>query len=303
MLSCVTTSQAHDSFRVNLDGRSCIIFSSETNNHWYLILSVGTGILYADSHRQIAALDSVNLLMLLVFTVFYTEYAEAYHRADITVLRDFLEQINVIVGGQCEDKGLQHECRVIGTPDERFIGDDLKLKQVLISILGNSVKFTERPGSVFFSVEELERSDGRCRMRFVITDTGIGMDKALIVEDQEMNAEVLADLLEMEEMTSEWAENGQIAVEMFSRSEADHFDAILMDMRMPVMDGVTATHEIRKLDRPDAQTIPIIALTANAFEEDVQQCLQAGMNAHLSKPVDINVLASTLGRLIAGETE
>ena len=76
-------------------------------------------------------------------------------------------------------------------------------------------------------------------------------------------------------------------------------NAILMDMRMPVMDGVTAAREIRKLDRPDAKTIPIIALTANAFEEDVQQCLQAGMNEHLAKPVNIELLVSTLGRLIA----
>jgi CheY-like chemotaxis protein len=113
-----------------------------------------------------------------------------------------------------------------------------------------------------------------------------------------MNAEVLTDLVEMEEMSSEWARNGQIAVKMFSRSEENHFDAILMDMRMPVMDGVAAAREIRKLDRSDAKTIPIIALTANAFEEDVQQCLQAGMNEHLSKPVDIDLLVLTLGRLI-----
>jgi len=113
-----------------------------------------------------------------------------------------------------------------------------------------------------------------------------------------MNAEILQDLLEMEEITSEWAENGQLAVEMFRQNEPGHFDAILMDMRMPVMDGVTATREIRNLPRPDAAQIPIIALTANAFEEDVQQCLQAGMNAHLSKPVDIDLLVLTLGRLI-----
>ena len=69
-----------------------------------------------------------------------------------------------------------------------------------------------------------------------------------------------------------------------------------MDMRMPVMDGVTAAREIRKLNRPDAKTIPIIALTANAFEEDVKECLQAGMNAHLSKPVDIDLLKTTLGK-------
>jgi CheY-like chemotaxis protein len=121
----------------------------------------------------------------------------------------------------------------------------------------------------------------------------------LIAEDQEMNAEVLSDLLEMESMTSEWAENGQRAIEMFARSEEGHFDAILMDMRMPVMDGLTATQEIRKLNRPDAASIPIIALTANAFEEDVKQCLQAGMNAHMSKPVDIDLLKVKLAELLS----
>ena len=120
----------------------------------------------------------------------------------------------------------------------------------------------------------------------------------LIAEDMEINAEVLGDLLEMEEITSEWAENGRRAVEMFGQSETGHFDAILMDMRMPVMDGLGATVEIRKMDRPDAAAIPIIALTANAFEDDVKQCLSAGMNAHLSKPVDIDQLKETLGRLL-----
>ena len=121
----------------------------------------------------------------------------------------------------------------------------------------------------------------------------------LIAEDQEMNADILTELLEMEDISSAWAENGQRAVEMFAQSEAGRFDAILMDMRMPVMDGLTATREIRKLDRPDAATVPIIALTANAFEEDVKQCLQAGMNAHLSKPVDIDRLKKLLGKMLA----
>ena len=120
----------------------------------------------------------------------------------------------------------------------------------------------------------------------------------LIAEDQEMNAEILAELLDMEEISSEWAENGQLAVELFACSEAGHFDAILMDMRMPVMDGLSAAREIRKLERPDAARIPIIALTANAFEEDVKQCLQAGMNAHLSKPVDIDLLKEVLSGLL-----
>ena len=116
-----------------------------------------------------------------------------------------------------------------------------------------------------------------------------------------MNAEILSDLLEMEEITSEWADNGQSAVEMFEQSEEGHYSVILMDMRMPVMDGLTATREIRKLERPDAAAVPIIALTANAFEEDVKQCLEAGMNAHLSKPVDIDRLKILLRRLLTAD--
>jgi CheY-like chemotaxis protein len=123
----------------------------------------------------------------------------------------------------------------------------------------------------------------------------------LIAEDMALNAEILSDLLEMEDISSEWAENGRAAAELFERSEPGHFDAILMDMRMPVMDGLAATREIRKLDRPDAKRIPIIALTANAFEEDVRTCLQAGMDAHLSKPVDLEQLKELLGRMLSAE--
>ncbi len=113
----------------------------------------------------------------------------------------------------------------------------------------------------------------------------------------ELNAEITANLLEMENATSEWADNGRKAVEMFRLSRIGHFDVILMDMRMPVMDGVAAAREIRGLDRTDAKTVPIIALTANAFDEDVQQCLDAGMNAHLSKPVEIDSLRKVLARM------
>ena len=113
-----------------------------------------------------------------------------------------------------------------------------------------------------------------------------------------MNAEILMDLLEMEGVASEWAEDGKRATEMFEQSAAGYYDAILMDMRMPVMDGLAATRSIREMDRPDAATVPIIALTANAFEEDVNQRLQAGMNAHLSKPVDMDLLKKTLSGLL-----
>ena len=120
----------------------------------------------------------------------------------------------------------------------------------------------------------------------------------LIAEDMEINAEILKITLQMEGVESELAVSGRQAVDMFSASEEGHYSAILMDMRMPEMDGLEATRAIRDLDRPDAKTIPIIALTANAFDEDVQRSLQAGLNAHLSKPIKPDVLFETLRDLI-----
>jgi len=441
--------------------------------------------------------------------------------------REFLDQINVIINGQCEDKGLTYECRIIGNLNDYYIGDDMKLKQVLINILGNAVKFTNVPGTVTFTVEQVAAFEGYCTMRFTISDTGIGMSKeylpkvfeafsienslssnkygstglgmaitknivdmmngeitveseknvgttftvtvtlnassrsirneqgasipdglrmlvidddvvacehallvanaiginadyvtdprealkdihlkmekgqpydfaltdykmpemdgiafakalrafdegmtnviimtgynwddmqkealaagvngilskpvftdslmrevhnilvqrehasdmpssetgenpedtsqgilegihVLIAEDMEINAEILMDLLEMEGVTAERAENGQEAIDLFSSAPEGSFKAILMDVRMPVMDGLEATKVIRGLDRPDAKTIPIIAMTANAFDEDVQRSLQAGMTAHLSKPVEPDRLYETLAKL------
>lgn len=304
-------------------------------------------------------------------------------------LRELLDQVNVIIGGQCDDKRLHYTCNEVGSLDAYYYGDSLKLKQVIINILGNSVKFTEPPGDITFTVEQTDCTDDKATLRFTMQDSGIGMDKdylpklfdafsqedsantnqyggsglgmaitksfvelmsgeisvdsekgrgttftvsltlgrsqgdhlagvespeeiramsislegrrLLIAEDQEINAEILIALLEFEKVTSDWAENGKLAVEMFEQSEAGHYDAILMDMRMPVMDGLTATQEIRKLNRPDAATIPIIALTANAFEEDVKQCLQAGMSAHMSKPVDIDLLKVKLAELLSSQ--
>ena len=122
--------------------------------------------------------------------------------------------------------------------------------------------------------------------------------RILLAEDIEMNAEIMMDVLEMEGIETDHAENGRIAVEMFQNSEPGMYSAILMDIRMPEMDGLEATQAIRALDRPDAKTLPIIALTANAFDEDVQRSLQCGMNAHLTKPVEPEHLFKTLGELI-----
>ena len=441
--------------------------------------------------------------------------------------RVFLDQINVIINGQCADKGLHYDCRIIGHVNDYYIGDDMKLKQVLINILGNAVKFTPEGGSVSLTVEQATRFDDYCMMRFVIKDTGIGMSKeyipkifdafsqensgaanrygstglgmaitknlvemmngdiavesekgfgttftvtvtlksssrtvsqadtvtlpkglrvmvvddnevelehaqlilrdigiasdaslsaedalkrirekwdagmpyqflmtdyrmpgmtgleltrairefdggktsvilltgynwddlrdevealgivgvmskplftdnvmrqlhtillntgdiqpveveaepetavaedevsleglcVLMAEDIDLNAEILTDLLDMEGVKAERAENGQAAVDMFLDHDIGYYNAILMDVRMPVMDGLEATAAIRALERPDAQQIPIIAMTANAFDEDVQRSLQAGMNAHLSKPIEPDRLYETLHRL------
>ena len=102
----------------------------------------------------------------------------------------------------------------------------------------------------------------------------------------------------MKEAEIDHAENGRLAVERFSRSDPGYYDAVLMDVRMPEMDGLDAAAAIRALPRPDAKAVPIVAMTANAFDEDVQRSLQVGMNAHLSKPVEIEHLYQTLEELI-----
>ena len=125
--------------------------------------------------------------------------------------------------------------------------------------------------------------------------------RILLAEDMAINAEIIKQILKMRNIIVDYAENGQIALDKFSSSEKDYYDAILMDVRMPVMDGLKASSEIRELERPDAKTIPIIALTANAFDDDVKKSLQAGMTAHLSKPVEIDQLFKTLERLIGNK--
>ena len=122
--------------------------------------------------------------------------------------------------------------------------------------------------------------------------------RVLLAEDMEVNAQIMIEVLKMREIETEHAQNGKIALEMFKSHEEGYYNAILMDMRMPEMDGLEATVAIRKLDRADAKQIPIIALTANAFDEDVQRSLQAGLNAHLSKPVQPDVLFETLEGLL-----
>ncbi|MDO5455565.1 MAG: response regulator [Eubacteriales bacterium] len=431
--------------------------------------------------------------------------------------RSMLERINTMVSTQCHDKGLEYECSVIGGVSDYYIGDDMKLRQVLINILSNAIKFTDAPGRVTMNVERTAIFEDQSTLKFVIKDTGIGMDKSfipkmfdsfsqentsrdnkygstglgmaitknivtlmngtisvesekgvgtqitvivtlknsdplktsanyikpedmrvLVVDDEEVaaehariileeagiradtchsgkealdmieiahgklapynlvlldwkmpemdglevtreickrydkettviiltsynwdeimeealrigvdsfiskplfasnvidefdriarnknlnlslqkkradlkgrhillaediaiNAEIMKQIVMMKEAEIDHAENGRIVVEMFEKSPVGYYDAILMDVRMPEMDGLQASAAIRALDREDAKIIPIIALTANAFDEDVQRPLQVGMNAHLSKPVEPDLLYQTMEELI-----
>ena len=299
---------------------------------------------------------------------------------------EMLEQINTMVMSQCQDKGLTYECRLLSAVDDYYFGDDTKLKEVLINILSNAIKFTNAPGNITMTVERTAVFEEQSTLKFCIRDTGIGIDKdylpkifdafsqedssrknkygstglgmaitksivemmngtisvesekgvgteftvvitlkhsdqndpalrndtnlsgeieekepvnlkgcrVLLAEDIELNAEIMMDILDIEEIEADHAENGRIAVELFRDNPPGTYSAILMDIRMPEMDGLEAAETIRAMDRPDAKQIPIIALTANAFDEDVQRSLQVGMNAHLSKPVEPEHLYQTL---------
>ena len=118
--------------------------------------------------------------------------------------------------------------------------------------------------------------------------------RILLVEDNEINMEIARTLLEFRNASVDGACNGQQAVEMFRSSPQNHYDAVLMDVRMPVMDGIAATQAIRGLDRADAATVPILAMTANAFAEDIEQSRKAGMNEHLAKPIEPETLYARL---------
>ena len=471
--------------------------------------------------------ESAKHLLSLVNDILDISRIESGHmklRQEEFSFGNMIEQINTMIEAQCMEKGITFDCNINGHTDDYYIGDDMKLKQILINILTNAVKFTESSGKVTFSVDEIDEIDtdhDKVLLRFVIKDTGIGIDesdlpklfepflkesqgssnpygstglgmaitknivdmmngnievksqkgkgseftvvvplllcrnkneektvfnpkdtktlvvdddrnactharmvlsrigmeadcvqsgqealmmlekqkaldhpyqlilvdwkmpgmdgieltrairnrfaqdnptiilttynwdeimeealfagvdaflakplfagniqeelsdilsgknkhtdkyahkaslegrKILLAEDMDINAQIMKQVLRMKEIETDLVKNGKEALEQFCKFEAGTYDAILMDIRMPEMNGLEATKQIRSLDRADAKTIPIIALTANAFEEDVQLSLEAGMNAHLSKPVEPDALFMTLERLL-GKTK
>ena len=122
--------------------------------------------------------------------------------------------------------------------------------------------------------------------------------RVLLAEDNDLNGEIATELLMSVGFTVDWEQNGKLCAEKFAQSAPGYYDVILMDLRMPVMNGYETTEAIRAMDRPDAKTVPIIAMTADAFSEDIQKCLACGMNAHLAKPVDLKEFFRVLQKFL-----
>ena len=160
------------------------------------------------------------------------------------------------------------------------------------------VESEKNKGSVFTVVIPLEEQAGDAAYEAESEEVSLAGRRVLVAEDIPENAEIVMDLLDLEEVECERAENGKVALECFESHPQGYYDAIFMDLRMPVMDGIEAARNIRALSRPDAKEIPIIALTANAFDLDVKQTSEAGMNVHLAKPADADLLYRTLKQMI-----
>jgi PAS domain S-box-containing protein len=288
-----------------------------------------------------------------------------------------------IIKPRCDEKNITFGTFFESISPSTFLSDSLRLRQVLINLLGNSVKFTPECGRIEFRIERKDRRDDNSLIEFMVRDTGIGISeekmsslfqpfeqggasisrqyggtglglaisrrivhllggdiavksvpgegsdfsfaiwlkesgaalpeltesfdatnvfngkRALLVDDVAINRIIATDLLEFTGMSIDEAEDGEDAVRIFRESAENTYDIIFMDVQMPKMDGYDATSAIRALDRSDARSVPIVALTANAFKDDIDKALAHGMNAHLSKPLEIDKLIEVSLRFIA----
>lgn len=182
-------------------------------------------------------------------------------------------------------------------------GLGMSIVKNIIELMGGTINvFSEKNVGTTIVVEIPMKPSIEIKEEAVVkenVDIDVSGINLLVVEDNELNAMIIMELLEMEGVSTRRAENGQIAYEMFMQASEDEYDAILMDIQMPVLNGYDATQLIRSSSHARAASIPIIALTANAFKEDVQNALNAGMNAHISKPIKMDVLKRTLAKYIS----
>ena len=223
----------------------------------------------------------------------------------------------------CEDTGIgmceeylphvyEEFSREHTTTENKVPGTGLGLSIIksMIELMGGSIQVESRQGigtkftvDISFDIaskEEVYGSQNTIKPSAIHTIKG---KRILLAEDNELNAEIVKTVLEDVGALITRVEDGQQAVELFEEKPAGTFDAILMDLMMPVMDGYTATKKIRSSERSDAKTIPIIAMTANAFQEDAEKCIAVGMNAHLAKPLDIEKVKTTICHLVKKKNE
>ena len=187
-------------------------------------------------------------------------------------------------------------------------GLELAITKNIVELMNGEISVTSKKGigttfSIVLSLKKERRSKKRPKeQEGKMQSFDFTGKRALIVEDSDINIEIAKNILLHKHFDVEVALNGEEAVTTFSGHEAGYYDVILMDIRMPVMDGLEATKRIRCMEeRPDGRFIPIIAMTANAFEEDVKKSLEAGMNGHLSKPIDIQKMYALLDHLLNEE--
>ena len=179
------------------------------------------------------------------------------------------------------------------------IGLGMSIVKGLIEKMGGSIEVEseEGVGSTFIIKIPFKIASTPDKVNKQTSELKIDGLNLLLVEDNELNAEIAETLLSDEGAAVTVAKDGSQAVNIFKEKPEGSFDAILMDIMMPVMDGITAAREIRSLDHPDAKTIPILAMTANAFQEDAQKCIDAGMNMHFAKPLNMDDVVAALSRL------
>lgn len=187
-------------------------------------------------------------------------------------------------------------------------GLELAITKNIVELMNGEISVTSKKGigttfSIVLSLKKERRSKKRPKeQEGKMQSFDFTGKRALIVEDSDINIEIAKNILLHKHFDVEVALNGEEAVTTFLGHEAGYYDVILMDIRMPVMDGLEATKRIRQMEeRPDGRLIPIIAMTANAFEEDVKKSLEAGMNGHLSKPIDIQKMYALLDHLLNEE--
>lgn len=284
-------------------------------------------------------------------------------------IEELVDNIHVVLSQDARGKKIDFEVKYNRIHQRNLIGDAVRLRQVLMNLIGNSIKFTQTGGKVIVHVTQADNDmDGYAGFLFEVSDNGAGMTQdfidhmlfrplergiegnglsmsitkhildamgatievqsevgigskftiqvrfkidpmkiikkekdgspvldatgknILVVEDNDINMEIIQGILERTKANVEGVWNAEEALEKISQSPENYFDLIFMDIQLPGMDGYSAARTIRCMDREDALTIPIIAMTANAFSQDIEKSMSCGMNAHIAKPIDIEEL-------------